>query len=249
MAGELGLGLLGVGVGLGLRHGIDWDHIAAITDVTSAQPSRRRGFIMGTLYAMGHALVVVTLGLLAIWAVGQLPEWIDRYMETLVGLTLVSLGIWVFYSLIRNPTQFRLKSRWMLLFSAIGSATRWGRARIGGGAYTKVTTTPRYYGAGASTGIGMLHGIGAETGSQVLILAAVAGATSALAGSVLLLAFAVGLILSNSLITVLSTLGILGSQSNRHLYIGLGVVIGTFSLAIGTLFLMQKGNLLPGFFA
>ena len=248
MAGELGLGLLGVGVGLGLRHGIDWDHIAAITDVTSAQPSRRRGFIMGTFYAVGHAMVVVTLGLVAIWAVAQLPSWVDRYMETLVGLTLVSLGIWVFYSLIRNPGQFRLKSRWMLLFAVIGSATRSIKARIGGGDYIKVTSTPNYYGAGASTGIGMIHGIGAETGSQVLILAAVAGATSALAGSALLLAFAVGLILSNSLITVLSTMGVLGSKTNRHLYIGLGVVIGTFSLAIGTLFLLQKGNVLPGFF-
>ena len=30
-----GIGVLVTGLALGLRHGIDWDHIAAITDITS----------------------------------------------------------------------------------------------------------------------------------------------------------------------------------------------------------------------
>ncbi len=30
------LSLAGLGIALGLRHGIDWDHLAAITDITSA---------------------------------------------------------------------------------------------------------------------------------------------------------------------------------------------------------------------
>ena len=248
MPADLGLGLLGVGVGLGLRHGIDWDHIAAITDVTSAQPSRSRSLIMGTLYAAGHASVVIALGLLAIWAATKLPEWVDGYMEMLVGITLVTLGIWVFYSLIRNPQHFRLRSRWMLLFSAVRSLTRWVRTKVSGEVYTPVIATSRYYGAGASTGIGMIHGIGAETGSQALILAAAAGATSALAGSFLLFAFALGLIISNSFITLASTMGLLSSQSHKYLYIGLGVIVGSFSLAIGTLFLLQKGSVLPGIF-
>jgi high-affinity nickel permease len=34
---DLGLlALAGLGVSLGLRHGIDWDHIAAITDITGS---------------------------------------------------------------------------------------------------------------------------------------------------------------------------------------------------------------------
>ena len=30
-----GIGVLATGLALGIRHGIDWDHIAAITDITS----------------------------------------------------------------------------------------------------------------------------------------------------------------------------------------------------------------------
>ena len=248
MAAEIGLGLMGVGVGLGLRHGIDWDHIAAITDVTSAQPSRLRGLAMGTLYAAGHASVVVALGLLAILASSQLPSWVNRYMETLVGITLVTLGVWVFYSLFRNRGNFRLRSRWMLLFSAVHLATHRVQGRITGRVRERTAPTAGYYGVGASTGIGMIHGIGAETGSQALILAGAAGASSAAAGSFLLVFFTIGLVISNSLITIASTMGILGSRSHRYTFIGLGILIGGFSLVVGILFLAGKGNVLPGFF-
>ncbi|MBI4219480.1 MAG: HoxN/HupN/NixA family nickel/cobalt transporter, partial [Chloroflexi bacterium] len=53
MPDGVGIALLVSGVGLGLRHGIDWDHIAAITDVTGAQPSRARALVMASLYALG----------------------------------------------------------------------------------------------------------------------------------------------------------------------------------------------------
>ena len=247
MAAEIGIGLMGLG--LGLRHGIDWDHIAAITDVTSAQPTRLRGLVMGSLYAAGHAAVVIALGVLAIVAATQLPHWVDSYMETVVGITLVSLGFWVFYCLMRDPDHFMLKSRWMLLFGAARTGGRWVRSKLTGRTYVAVEHTHSYYGAGASTGIGMIHGIGAETGSQALIIAGAVGATSAAAGSLLLVAFAIGLVLSNTLITIASTAGVLGFQNRRTVYIGLGVLIGSFSLVIGTIFLLQRGSMLPGFFA
>ena len=121
MPAEIGIALVATGVGLGLRHGIDWDHIAAISDVTGTQKSRIRAFVMGSLYALGHAAVVIVLGVLAIVLGARLPDWADGYMETLVGLTLVGLAIWIFWSLwqARNSGAkggLVLKSRWMLVF-------------------------------------------------------------------------------------------------------------------------------------
>lgn len=122
VTGELTLALLGFV--LGLRHGIHWDHIAAITDITSSVVTTeeatghmvaveadgtaaavsggrfgtrwhetRRGFVLATLYALGHACVVIVLGLLAIWAGTILPAWIDPLMKAVVGATLVLLGV------------------------------------------------------------------------------------------------------------------------------------------------------------
>ena len=248
MDGGIGVGLLALGVGLGLKHGIDWDHIAAITDITGAQPSRKRGFAMGTLYALGHASVVLVLGLLALWVASMLPESMDAVMERIVGVTLLTLAAWVFWSLFHNPEQFVLRSRWMLLFAGVRSAYRWVMSRMTGRVYP-ASEVPRAYGAMLSFGIGMIHGIGAETGSQALLFASVAGATTAAAGSALLVAFVLGLIASNSLITLGSTMGVLGAQSGRKTYMAVGVIIGVFSLVVGTFFVFGRGDLLPGFFA
>ncbi len=51
---------------LGLQHGVDWDHVAAISDVTSIQPTPREATRCGLLYAVGHAATVATLGLAVI---------------------------------------------------------------------------------------------------------------------------------------------------------------------------------------
>ena len=105
------------------------------------------------------------------------------------------------------------------------------------------------YGPATSTGIGMIHGIGAETGSQALILAGAAGAKSELAGTFLLAAFAVGLVISNTVITVASIVGFVGLRAHKWTQLSLGVSIGVFSLVVGIMFLLQKANILPGFFA
>ncbi len=248
MPAEIGVALLGTGLGLGLRHGIDWDHIAAISDVTSSQSSHRRSLGMGTLYALGHASVVITLGLLAIWFGTLLPEWVDGYMESAVGVTLLLLGAWLIWSMSLNKGRLVLRSRWMIVFGLARSI------------YQKLTGRPtsitngsdgkrqREYGSGASVSIGVIHGIGAETGSQVLLLAAAAGATSALTGSFLLIAFVVGLVVSNTLIAIAATAGILGTNRHNKFHTILGVVIAVFSLVLGSMFLLGSANRLPSFF-
>src|SRR6266481_2911115 len=86
---------------LGCRHGFDYDHIAAISDITSVQTTRRKAMQLGLLYALGHAGTVAILGSLVIVFQLSLPRGIDRIAERLVGVTLVALGIFVLSSLFR----------------------------------------------------------------------------------------------------------------------------------------------------
>ena len=85
--------LVATAFGFGFRHGIDWDHIAAITDITSSQESPRRSMFFATLYAAGHAVVVFGLGLAAIVLAANLPSSLDAVMERFVGVTLLILGV------------------------------------------------------------------------------------------------------------------------------------------------------------
>jgi high-affinity nickel-transport protein len=92
---------------------------------------------------------------------------------------------------------------------------------------------------------GVIHGIGAETGTQVLIIATAVGAGSKITGVAALLAFVVGLLISNSIVTVMSTFGFVSTRRKQWMYVGVGMIAAVFSLALGVIFLLQSGGSLP----
>ena len=77
---------------LGFRHGFDYDHIAAITDIAGVQAGPARTMRLGLMYALGHAATVAALGAVVIGFQLALPSGMDRWAERLVGLTLIVLA-------------------------------------------------------------------------------------------------------------------------------------------------------------
>jgi hypothetical protein len=144
---------------------------------------------------------------------------------------------------LRGKGEFRLRSRWMLVFDLARNG--WGalQARIHGHEH-RPSAHSTQYGRRTAFGVGMIHGIGAETGSQALLLAGIAGVTGT-TGIVILLAFVVGLLMSNTLVAVGSASGFIGAQRMRTLYVIVGAVAGVASLVIGALFLVGLGTALP----
>ncbi len=329
-------GIVAAALALGIRHGIDWDHIAAITDITSttasahksderwltrepgvmltdeshhslaadqlganavaeaerviqetepvavaagvhrfdpASPtaavqtvrphpegSRRAGALsavlteqrpalfLGTMYALGHGTVVTILGLLAIMASGFLPGWIDPIMERVVGVTLVLLAAYLFYSLyrfFRGGEEFRIRSRWMLIFAGIRNGFNWLRARIWGGDWHAHAHASDQYGVRTAYGVGLIHGIGAETGTQVLVIATAVGAGTKAMGIAALMAFVVGLLISNSFVTFATTAGFVSSRRRQEVYVLAGLLAAVFSLVVGLVFLFHASGFLP----
>jgi hypothetical protein len=291
-----GIGLLISAFLLGFRHGIDWDHIAAITDITSSQSDRRDSVVFGTLYALGHALVVFAIGLIALILGQNLPPGVDEVMGRIVGFTLILLGIYVVYSLIRHGREFRMRSRWMLIFGGVRKVWWTVRARRettpdherqpvhvhaagADGADDEGTAVeaggipasawhhghhgrPGHhhhkhpepddpfmdYQKGTAFFVGMIHGIGGETPTQVLIFLTVAGVGGKAAAAVVLVAFLVGLLSSNTLITVGSAFGYLRASQNWAIYVTVAILTAGFSLVIGTIFLLGRTTLLPAIF-
>lgn len=285
-AGDLALlTLVGGALVLGLRHGIDWDHIAAILDIagttvtvaevdieqaavatssgqalarasqaTEPVPTgavRRHAFWLAFLYAAGHALVVILLGLLALVFRIILPDWIDPVLERVVGATLVLLGGWIVYSLVayaRGRSDFRLRSRWMLVFTGVRRASDWLRARISGRPHAIAQRHVDQYGWRTAMAVGALHGIGAETGTQVLLIAAIGGGTNVTLGVAMLLAFVLGLISSNSVIALLAVTSFANSARFRVIYLVVGAMTAILSLVIGVYFLLGLSSELPDLF-
>ncbi len=168
-------------------------------------------------------------------------------MGRIVGFTLVVLGLWVMYSVYRYARAgdtFRLRSRWMLVFAGIRHGSRVIGARLHGHEHVEPLEMSSY-GAGTSFGVGMIHGIGAETGTQVLLIAAVGGASSAGLGVPMLFAFVIGLLISNFAIVMLSSVGFVSSQARERVYVAIGAVAGIFSLFVGSIFLFGLDGVLP----
>ncbi len=239
--------LMGSALLFGLRHGIDWDHIAAITDITASQEKTRDGLWLGTVYALGHGTVLATLGLLAVWAGTTLPSWVDGVMERVVGATLLILGVYVIYSLLKDRENFRMRSRWMLIFEWAEIGYHKLMSRITG-VETERPTHQRSYGFTSAYLVGVIHGVGAETPTQVLLFVAAAGVAGSRMGLVLVLIFILGLFISNSIITMMSTFGFIGARKNTPALMVLGSLAAVFSLTVGSIFLLGHGGVLPAIF-
>ena len=89
------------------------------------------------------------------------------------------------------------------------------------------------YGPVTAVGIGMLHGVGAETPTQVLLFATAAGVGSATLGLVVLALFVGGLVVANTIVAAAATMGFLNGARSPRLYVALALVTAAFSIALG----------------
>jgi len=228
---------------LGFRHGFDYDHIAAISDITSVQTSARRAMQLGLLYALGHAATVAVLGSAVIFFQLSLPHGIDRIAERLVGLTLVFLGIYVLGSLFRG--EYVPRSRFILLANALKwlhwkAGTHWHKHDV-----PKPKASNWNYDGKSVFGIGVIHGLGAETPSQLLIFLLAANLGGLGKGFLGLGMFLAGLLAMNTIMTA-SAAGLFGfSTRTPKFQYAVTAVTAVYSLVVGSIFLWGASASLP----
>jgi high-affinity nickel-transport protein len=238
--------ILGTAFALGLRHGIDWDHISAIMDITSGQKRARDGIVLGWFYAGGHSTVVAILGFAAVLVGLQMPQGFTDAMEFLVGATLIVLSLYVINMVVRHPDQdFRMRSRWVLIGSGI--ARLWERFvnRVTGRAAPEKKVHREAYGRLSAYAIGIVHGIGGETATQILLFVFAAGVRGAGLGLLVVLAWVLGLFVTNTVEAVLAAVGYAKSGNQPRLYRRIAIGAAIFSLVIGLIFLMGASGMLP----
>ena len=230
---------------LGLRHGFDYDHLAAISDITAVQTKKLHAIRLGLLYALGHALTVVALGFAVIELHLPMPAWLDRLTERLIGLTLILLGIAVIAGLFHpHAHPPRVQSRIAAAINLVRTLC-WRVLSLFQPGRERPALFAWNYNAPSVFLIGILHGIGAETPSQLALFfltAQLGGAAEGMAG---LGAFAIGLILMNTLMTA-SLSGLFGIKSMSPAFYRIFAWGGAiYSCGIGALFLAGSSSLLP----
>ena len=175
----------------------------------------------GFKYALGHAFVLAVLGVIAIAFGSYIPDAVDEIAGKIIGATLIVLAVYVSVSLFRHRkhSHYVAPTRAGLLMRMFGRDVKLDQRT----AFT----------------IGMIHGVGAETPTQVglfLFAAGVGGTTLAAIGMIV---FTLGLFITNTIVCATS-IGVFASSVRRPMfYKGLAAITATYSLVLGLTYLFN----------
>lgn len=231
---------------LGFRHGFDYDHIAAITDIASVQRRAATSMRLGLLYALGHASMIALLGAVVLLFQLSIPRSLDSLAERFVGLTLILLSIYVVGSLVWGNPHGLPPSRAALIIRAYRGFRRrlWPHAnRLS--ANRSATDETLDYTASIAFGIGVIHGLGAETPSQLalfLLAASLGGLGPAIGGMSMFLA---GLLIMNTLMTASASGLFQGAKPHPQMTRLIIGMTAAYSFVVGCIFLFGASGRLP----
>ena len=171
---------------LGLRHGADPDHLAAIDNLTRNSYEKRPWLsrFCGTLFAGGHSIMVLSIAAL----VGVMGSRFQAH-----GALIEAIGTWVSIVVLVAIAILNLQQ------------LRNGSTRLAG---AKTRLLPRALRETSSPWlaipVGLLFGFGFETSSQIATYAVAFGVNSGLLGALLVgAAFCLGMICTDTLDSVL----------------------------------------------
>ncbi len=225
---------------MGMRHGMDSDHVAAIADMVGSEGQKRKQVSLGVMYAFGHGLIVLIIGILSIYIGLKLPQATQQMMEILVSLTLIILGGVIIFSIFRKKNDYEYKSRLQIVSEFIVniiSKTKFGQ---------KVRNlSPVSLGVIGAFLIGIIHGIGVESPTQVVLLTNAVGLDNITAALQQLILFVIGLLISTIALTFCLSWGFMKARFKRKLFLVLGSITGAYSLWLGIFMLVEliKGGI------
>jgi high-affinity nickel-transport protein len=233
---------------LGLRHGFDYDHLAAISDITAVQRNWRSGMRLGLTYALGHAFTVTALGIAVLELHVGLPEGVDHWTERLIGLTLIVLSIGVVAGILRKDahghSHNRVESRLAIAINGVLFLV-WQVRRMWNRHAPKPARFQWIYNGKSVFAIGVIHGVGAETPSQLALFFLTANLGGTSRGMMGLAAFALGLVAMNALMTASMGGAFSASIHRHHFYHAIAWTGAAYSFIIGIIFLFGISDRLP----
>ena len=158
---------------LGLRHASDPDHLVAVTSLVAAEDGdTRQAARLGAWWGVGHAAVLLALGVPLIAFKAELPGWLESSAEKAIGVVILLLAGRVIYKWARGDYRADAHAHDQALAHDAELAhdpghSRRRHLRRAGRSHQHVQVRTR----GQALAIGLLHGL-AGTGAVVVLLIA-----------------------------------------------------------------------------
>ncbi|MBK9164457.1 MAG: sulfite exporter TauE/SafE family protein [Acidobacteria bacterium] len=221
------IAVLVIGFLFGLYHAVEADHLAAVSAIVSEHKRVWTASIIGGFWGLGHTISLVAVGALVIFAKLQISESTEAWLEGIVGIMLVLLGL----NALRK------------IFTAekIHAHTH----EHGGHAHTHIHThkdeaaeRSHHRFAPRAVAVGLVHGLAGSAGLMLLVLPTISSPAVAM---FYLVIFGVGSIAGMMIMSLLMGLP-LRFTAGRFDFLnqGIRVLAGLFSLAWGALLINEK---------
>lgn len=215
------LTILGLGFVLGLRHALDADHIAAVSTVLATRPSWRASGIVGFSWGLGHTLVLLFVGAVALVLQVSIPESVANAAEFAVGLMLIGLGGTLAVRVLRERWHSHGHDHEGYRHEHLHSHT--ATSGHGHAHWWSDSVKPLC--------IGMAHGL---AGSAALVLVVVTASRSVLEGLAYIAVFGLGSIIGMMLIGLVLSLPMVWSLSlDRQAFLVVQGLAGLGSIGLG----------------
>ena len=200
-------GLLVIGFFIGVSHAMEADHLAAIATMNQSGRGLRFMLKRGFVWGVGHGVALLTICGLVIIAGGSIDQLVEAWLELLVAVMIVGLGINTLHKMIKQRIHFHMHQHD-------------GHAHLHAHSHAKDSVkTPHHQiahdhrhpkqGHWLALFVGLLHG---AAGSGALLVLVVAATHSIFEALVYIMLFALGAIFGMALLSVIISMPISAAQ-------------------------------------
>ncbi len=224
---------------LGIRHAFEPDHMAAVSVLATRQQSLLKGISSvlwrSSQWALGHGFTLILLSVTALLLKSSFPKTISSFVEVwVIGPMMIYLGIVAIYRAFRPISHTHSHTHNGHEHSHKHSHDVAGHSEhVHADAEAAIKST-----SGRAFGVGMLHGMAGTGGA----LAAIPLAIDNTAGALFFLAIeSIGVLLAMLVVSVLLIIAVkVFAAKSKPLLMGLNIVIGIFSIAVGCLWVYRN---------
>lgn len=217
------------GFGLGLKHAIEADHLAAVSTIVTQRKNVWGASLVGGLWGVGHTISLLAAGILVIFFHIEISERVEQTLELCVALMLIVLGIDALRRLIRGG-QTHLHVHKHEGHTHLHPHTHEPDSTHSAHGVLEHTHEKSKIGLRPVI-VGMIHGMAGSGAIMLLVLATI---SSPGVGLAYILIFGVGSIGGMMLMSLILSLPMLITARRSSLIeYGIGAASGLFSLGLG----------------
>ncbi len=102
------LSILGLGLLIGMQHALEADHVAAVSSIAARRSGLRDIVKHGMTWGFGHTITLFLFAGAALLLGATISDDMARWLESAVGIMLISLGLYVLWRLLRDRVHFHV---------------------------------------------------------------------------------------------------------------------------------------------